>query len=173
MRNLACLKPQDILILMKLISRPSLPQKELATQLLLSQAEVSHGLTRLKNSSLLTQEGFAQKESALELFVHAVKYFYPAQYGPPALGIPTSYAHPSFRFVKYNPEDSLVWPSAIGSSRGTTLIPFYPTIPDACSQDESLYKIAALVEMLRAGKAREKKLAEEELRKVLAKAHEK
>ena len=73
MRNLVGLKPQDILLIMKLLSEPGLSQKDLAWKLQISQTEVSHGLKRLKGSRLLNVEGMVIKEAAIELLVHAVK----------------------------------------------------------------------------------------------------
>jgi hypothetical protein len=173
MRNLVGLKPQDILLMMKLISEPGLSQMDLARKLQLSQAEVSHGLKRLKGSHLLNIEGTIIKEAAIELLVHAVKYFYPAQLGAPSLGIPTAHANPDFKYVKNNKGESYVWPYAEGKAKGIALIPIYPSLPYACSGDKILYRIASLVEMIRAGRARERNIAEDELHKLLKSLNEK
>lgn len=173
MRNLVGLKPQDILLMMKLLSEPGLSQTELAKRLLLSQAEVSHGLKRLKGSRLLNIEGNVIKEAAIELLIHAVKYFYPAQLGAPSLGIPTAHANPEFKFVKYKDSESYVWPYAEGKSKGISLMPIYHSLPYACSEDKVLYKMASLVEMIRAGRARERKIAENELHKLIKGLNEK
>lgn len=173
MRNLIGLKPQDILVMMKLLSEPGLSQMDLARKLQLSQAEVSHGLKRLKGSHLLNTEGRVIKEAAIELLVHAVKYFYPAQLGAPSLGIPTAHANPDFKYVKNNVGESYVWPFAEGKAKGISLIPIYPSLPYACSEDKILYRMASLVEMIRAGRARERKIAENELHKLIKGLNEK
>jgi DNA-binding Lrp family transcriptional regulator len=173
MRNLIGLKPQDVLLMMKLLSEPNLSQMGLARKLQLSQAEVSHGLKRLKGSHLLNIEGKVIKEAALELLVHAVKYFYPAQIGAPSLGVPTAHANPAFKYVKNNEGESYVWPFAEGKVKGISLIPIYPSFPYACSEDKVLYKMASLVEMIRAGRARERKIAEDELHKLIKGLNEK
>ena len=173
MRNLVGLKPQDLLLMMKLLSEPGLSQMDLARKLQLSQAEVSHGLKRLKGSHLLNVEGKVIKEAALELLVHAVKYFYPAQLGAPSLGIPTAHANPDFKYVKNNEGESYVWPFAEGKVKGISLTPIYPSLPYACSEDKVLYRMASLVEMIRAGRARERKIAEDELHKLIKGLNEK
>ena len=173
MRKLNGLKPQDILVLMKLLSEPGLSQMDIARKLQLSQAEVSHGLKRLKGSHLLNIEGKAIREAAFELLVHAVKYFYPALIGAPSLGVPTAHANPDFKYVKKNDGESYVWPFAKGKVKGIALIPIYPSVPFACSEDKVLYRMASLVEMIRAGRARERKIAEDELYKLIKGLNEK
>lgn len=169
MRDLIRIKPQDILVMMKLIVRPSISQKELAEQLFISQAEISHGLKRLKASGLMSSEGMIIQEASLEFLVHALKYIVPAELGAPSAGIPTSFAHPDFKFVRYSPDEINVWPYAEGKKRGISLIPIYPTLPQACTLDENLYKLSSLVEMIRSGRARERQIGSDELKKFLGK----
>lgn len=173
MRSLQGIKPQDILALMKLISAPKLTQKQLADALYISQAEISHGLKRLKNAKLITSDGSANIEASIEFFIHALKYICPAEFGAPSAGIPTSYAHPDFKYVKFNPAEISVWPHPEGRKRGVALIPIYATLPQACMIDEKLYKIAALVEMIRSGRAREKQIGSTELKKYIEKLNAK
>jgi predicted XRE-type DNA-binding protein len=173
MRNLTGIKPQDVLIMMKLVSQPEMVQKELATQLQISQAEISHALQRLKNSHLLSSSGRVIKEACVEFLVHAVKYIFPVQMRSPAVGIPTSFAHPEFKFIKYGSDEVPIWPSAEGKVKGITLLPIYPTLPDACMEDKNLYKLSSLVEMIRAGRTRERNIAEKELAKFIGELYEK
>lgn len=173
MRKLVGLKPQDIVLMMKLLPGAHLPQKELAEQLQISQAEISHGLKRLKASQLINSSGKIIKESSLEFMVHAVKYMCPPQLGSPAIGIPTSFAHPEFKFVKYNANEIYVWPHPEGKTKGIALQPIYPTLPQACLEDKNLYKLASLVEMIRSGRARERKIGEEKIRELIEDLNEK
>lgn len=165
MRNLVGIKAQDILIMLKLLVSPEASQKDLSNELGISQAEVSHGLRRLKASQLLSHEGKVIKEACQEFLIHALKYIFPAEFGSPSLGIPTAFAHPDFKFVVHDPREIYVWPNANGQKRGVSLVPFYPSLPEACKKDEELYKLASLVEMIRAGRARERKLAADEIKK--------
>lgn len=173
MRNLTGIKPQDVIIMMKLVSQPEMVQKDLAQQLQISQAEISHALMRLKNSHLLNSSGRVIKEACVEFLVHAVKYIFPAQMSSPAVGIPTSFAHPEFKFIKYGSDEIPIWPSADGKVKGITLLPIYPTLPAACLEDKNLYKLSSFVEMIRAGRTRERNIAEKELAKFIGELHEK
>jgi hypothetical protein len=169
MRNFHSIKPQDILITLKLISAPKSSQKDLSLALQISQAEISHGLQRLKFSRLINLDSEINAEACLEFLIHGLKYVYPAVLGPQSAGIPTAHTKPGFNFVKHRSEDTYVWPHPSGKIKGASILPFYPTLPDACLQDNKLYMLAALVEMIRSGRAREQKIAAEELKKIMKK----
>lgn len=167
MRDPGSIKPQDALLLMKLcISTGEEPQSKLAAALGISPAEVSYGMKRLRATGLIGSHGVSG-ELALEFFVHALKFLCPAILGQPAVGVLTSFAHPDFKFVQYKQAEALVWPFAKGEARGTTLEPIYPSLPEAATRDPKLYKFAALVEMVRSGRARERSLGEAELKKMI------
>jgi len=53
----------------------------------------------------------------------------------------------------------LVWPHPEGQVRGESLEPLYPSAVDAALKDTKLYECLALVDALRVGRARERKLA--------------
>jgi hypothetical protein len=60
-----------------------------------------------------------------------------------------------------------VWPDPHGTVRGETLRPLYKSIPDAARRDEKLYQALSLIDAIRAGRARERALAEKHLREML------
>lgn len=163
MRNLHGIKPQDILLLLKLIITTDRQQKDLSNEISISQTEISHGFQRLKNSRLLTDDRKVNLEASIEFLVHGFKYVCPPEFGSFTAGIPTAYARPGFNFVKYSKDEIFVWPYPKGKERGIALIPFYQTLPQACLVDEDLYSLASLVEMIRIGRAREQKIASTEL----------
>ena len=167
MRNFHGIKPQDVLIMLKLLVAPKSSQKELSSSLFISQAEISHGLQRLKISRLLTVEGNVSLEACTEFLIHGLKYICPAELGTLALGMRTSYSHPELKHVRYAADDIYVWPDPEGELKGIALYPFYPTLPKASRMDEKLYLIASLVEMIRVGRAREQKLAAKDLQKMI------
>lgn len=167
MRNFHGIKSQDILLLMKLIVDPKLSQKELAQTLSISPAEISHGYKRLKLSALLSSEGQPIHEACEEFLVHGIKYTFPAELGTLASGIPTAHSKPGFKFVKQNPNETIVWPDAEGKVKGISLYPIHPGFPLACKHDEKLYFMSSLVEMIRSGRAREKNIAAEQLHSFL------
>jgi len=57
----------------------------------------------------------------------------------------------------------LVWPHPEGEVRGESIEPLYPSAVDAARRDSRLYECLALVDALRIGRAREKKLAIDQL----------
>jgi hypothetical protein len=61
-----------------------------------------------------------------------------------------------------------VWADDEGSVRGESIEPLYPSAPRAAREDPKLYELLALVDALRIGRARERKLAEALLRQRLA-----
>lgn len=58
-----------------------------------------------------------------------------------------------------NVSETLVWPHPDGDVRGESFEPLYPTAVDAARRDERLYECLALVDALRTGRARERRLA--------------
>jgi len=56
-----------------------------------------------------------------------------------------------------------VWPWRDGETRGIALEPLYRTAPAAALRDPMLYELLALVDAIRDGRARERKIAEKEL----------
>lgn len=60
-----------------------------------------------------------------------------------------------------------VWPSEESEVRGFSIEPLFPSVPKAVKADEVLYKQLALVDVLRAGKPEEKRVAIQELRRII------
>jgi hypothetical protein len=107
-----------------------------------------------------------------EYLLHGVRYAFPAKRGAIARGIPTSYAAPPLTEY-FRTQDDLppVWPDPRGSSKGYGLEPLFKPIAKAISQDSKLYELLALIDAIRDGRARERNLAEDKLRALLANAY--
>ncbi len=155
--------------MLKLVLAPNDSQKDLAASLFLSQAEISHGIKRLKQAQLINSEGFVIGSSCVEFVVHGLKYMCPAELGPLSTGIPTAFAHPDFKYVKYRDDSIYIWPSIQGKKKGMVLVPFYESVPKAALADPKLYVLLSLIEMIRAGRAREKEIAAKEIEKMILK----
>jgi hypothetical protein len=163
------IKPQDILILMKILSmdRRDWRQVDLAESLDISQSEVSQSLVRLKYADLLTDDTRnVMRSSLLEFLLHGIKYAFPQKPGAMVRGIPTAHSAPPLKNEILSNEN-YVWPTATGDVRGFRVDPLYPSIPKAVKNDLKLYAMLALVDAIRIGRAREKKLAEQELKKLI------
>lgn len=63
-----------------------------------------------------------------------------------------------------------IWPSVQGKKRGMVLVPFHESVPKAALADQKLYVMLALIEMIRAGRSREKEIAAKEIEKLVMKS---
>jgi DNA-binding Lrp family transcriptional regulator len=161
------LKPQDVAVVLQLCREPlpRPPYSRIAAALSLSASEVHAAVKRARKSSLLHGPELGERPnlSAIEEFLfHGLKYAFPAERGEPARGVPTSYAAAPLRQLLAPSEDPPpVWPHPSGSKRGVSFQPLYKQAPTAALRDSGLYELLALVDALRDGRARERKLAEE------------
>ena len=163
------LKPQDVLLLLKIVSdnAPSWSQKPVAEALGLSQSEVSEAVGRSKYAGLLAPNGKAvMKMALLEFLQYGLRYVFPIKPGAVVRGVPTSHsAKPLSDEIQSS--EAYVWPYGQGTVRGHSILPLYPSVPEAALKDEKLHELLALADALRVGRAREKELAVKELKKRL------
>ena|SRR5215469_8324448 len=163
------LKPQDMMVALKLCiyQRKRPPISVIAADLKMSPSEVHAAIKRLQQARLLHGPEMGEKPnlSAIEEFLlHGVKYAFPAEHGEVTRGLPTSFAAPPLN-NEIVPSDELppVWPWRDGETRGIALEPLYRTAPEAAVRDPVLYELLALVDAIRDGRARERKIAEKHL----------
>jgi hypothetical protein len=163
------LKPQDVLVALKLFKfdRKRPPFAQIAEELSMSVSEVHGAVKRAQAAHLLHGPELGERPNckALEEFLlHGLKYVFPAQHGAMTRGMPTSYAaEPLRRYIKAGDEPLPVWPNPDGPVRGTSFEPLYPSVPEAAKRDSYLYELLALVDAIRDGRVRERKMAEREL----------
>ena len=109
--------------------------------------------------------------AALEEFVlHGVRYAFAPKRTGVVRGLPTAYAAPvlASRISVADDDIAPVWADAHGERRGEGIEPLYPSAPVAAREDPRLYALLALVDALRIGRARERRIAEQLLRKEFA-----
>jgi hypothetical protein len=164
------LKPQDILVTLKLVLMPDPAYTVLAASLGMSASEVHASVRRASLCGLVSSSGRRPIHRALEEFlVHGAKYVLPAERGGMTRGMLTGYAAPPLRgMIIADGTPPPVWPDAEGDATGTAFEPIYRSVPFAARQDPALYELLVLVDALRGGRAREVKLAHQELSKRLA-----
>jgi hypothetical protein len=171
MAKLTHLKPQDILLALKLHLGRQKPRPrwvDVAQELGMSQAEISGCLKRLIYAGISSPEtDLPYPEPLKEFVLHGLKYAFPSHLGPISRGMPTSHAAPPLS-KKISSSELYVWPDAKGEIRGSSIEPIYPSAPYAASRDPKLHELLALIDALRIGQAREKKLAMQELEKRLS-----
>ena len=158
------LKPQDILILLKLVSLGSRDSSfaALADSLRMSPSEVHAGLRRAQRARLyaeVTRQPIVDNLS--EYLIHGVKYSFPADIGGKTRGMPTSYAAPPLNTQIEAGDEPLppVWPVADGAVAGVSFSPLYKSAPAAAALDSQLYELLCLVDGIRSGRVREQKIA--------------
>src|SRR5579872_4123584 len=156
------LKPQDIMVVLKLCSyeRKRPPMSLIAADLNMSPSEIHAAIKRLQQARLLHSPELQEKPnlSALEEFLlHGMKYAFPAEHGQVTRGVPTSYAaEPLKSEIPGGTDLPPIWPWSQGKTRGIALEPLYRTVPVAALRDPQLYEYLALVDAIRGGRARER-----------------
>ena len=142
------LKPQDILILLKicLLGDQKWFQHTLSEDLNISQSEISECLSRSKYSGLI--DASRKRVSVLNLldFIqYGIKYVFPQQLGPIVRGIATAHsASPLDKEIQS--DQNYVWPYARGDMRGQAIQPLYKSVPKAILKDKKLHEVLALVD---------------------------
>jgi hypothetical protein len=161
------MSPLDIVVLLKIITYKGEPwyQVLLANQLFISQSEVSKSLVRSKYARLLDEKGKQVfKMALLDFLQYGIRYVFPQQPGVMVRGIPTAHsAKPLSEIIQS--DENYVWPSGRGTMRGYSVVPLYNSVVNAVQLDSQLHEILALVDAIRIGRAREKEIAVEELKK--------
>jgi biotin operon repressor len=173
------LKPQDLLVLLKRAANAdkSWTYAAMGKALGLSASQVHRSVQRVTEAGLAISKGRGDwhvvPEALAEFAVHGVRYAFPAKVGAVRRGIPTSFgASPLSARISAAPGEAPVWPYAEGPARGPALSPLYRHVPEAALADPALYELLALLDALRAGRSRERTLAQKLLseRLVLSRA---
>jgi hypothetical protein len=161
------LKPQDIVILLKLVTIGDRQWSfsSLANDLGMSPSEVHSGIGRATAARLFdSQRKLPILKALLEFLLHGVKYAFPPDKGQLTRGLPTSYAAPPLNsLIVQSDEPPPVWPAPDGNVRGYEFSPLYRSVPKAVAHDNALYELLALVDAIRDGRARERELAVKEI----------
>lgn len=161
------LKPQDLLVVLKLAIRPerNYTFSELAKELYMSVSEVHAAVKRAEISRLIDRSNTeikAIQSSLKEFLVHGVQYCFPAIAGQLTRGMPTGVSGPVLiKHFMAGDGLPLVWPEPEGETRGSSIVPIYHSAPAASRLDHKFYELLTLVDALRAGSAREREIAKD------------
>lgn len=162
------LRPSDIPFALRLAAHSGERYEDLARLFDSSTSSAHRAVGRLEQAGLLIPgERRVNREALKEFLVHGVRYAFPAVRGPETRGVPTAWSAPPLEgLLPRGP--TVVWPSEQGQARGEALIPLSESVPGAAGRDPWLYEMLALVDALRAGQARDRRLAAELLSKKLS-----
>ena len=139
------LKAQDVLVLLKLAAHRdrAWSYPGLGIDLGMSSSEVHAAIKRAVEGGLFHMAKRAARQGLTR-------------------GMPTSHAAPPLKAQFRGSQDlPPVWPDPEGPVRGEALEPLYKSVPHAARVDAELYEWLALVDAVRAGRARERELAKE------------
>lgn len=160
------LKPQELLVLLKVSAHPErkFTFASLAQELSMSAAEVHASVKRATAAGLVSVRGKGDwlpiRPALQEFMVHGARYAFPAEVGPSKRGVPTAHgAEPLASLLHSDASDVPVWAHSQGNARGPSISPIYRTAPQAALADPDLYRLLAVLDALRIGRARERELA--------------
>ena len=165
MRSHNGMRPQDIVILLKIVSVGKVPWKyrDLSNSLKISISEISESIRRSEQAGLIVGKKVL-KNSLLEFVQYGLRYVFPQRPGAVAIGMPTAHSHPYFK-DKIISSNYYVWPTPSGIVRGASIEPLFKGVLDGAAEDEMFYLLMASVDIMRVGRVREKELAIEVLKK--------
>jgi hypothetical protein len=168
------LRPQEVLVTCKLlvVGRADWTFATLAESLGMSSSEVHSSVGRARSAGLLAPTFPKPRVVRNQLFSLAsssARDVFFAERGAVAAGLPTSTSATCLAGLFPRREIAQVWPcEAVRSpARGESVLPLYPSVPEACQRDARLYRLMALVDVVRVGEPAEQRVAVELLRRAI------
>lgn len=158
----------DVLVLVRLAAKfdESWTFRELASELAVDSAALHRSVGRLKQTKLLDADRKPIRTNLEEFLAHGLRYLVPAELGPLGRGIPTAWgAPPLANLVAVQDAEAPVWPDPNGDSRGPLLDPVAEGVPSLAKNDRGVGEWFALIDAVRIGRAREQRIAGEQLGK--------
>ena len=123
------LKPQDILVLLKLVTQgqQSWSYASLAGQLGMSASQLHAAVQRVLAARLAVRRGegiVPDIPNLLEFLVHGLRYVFIPELGKMTRGMPTRYAAPPLlNALSTEPGPVPVWPDPVGEVKGQSFTP--------------------------------------------------
>jgi hypothetical protein len=158
-------KSSDIYVLSGLLAHHGeWSYRSLADRLRVPHPVVQRALSRAQEVDLYSAERRAVHVPHFEEFgLHALRFVAPARLGALVPGVPAAWAaEPMAGAIRSSGEEPPpVWPSARGGVRGQAIEPLHPAAPEAVEDWPELGEILALLDSLRAGDPRVRRLAED------------
>jgi hypothetical protein len=153
-----------------LVEDPGWTYRSLADRLHVPHPVVQRALSRAQHAGLYSAERRKVHAANFEEFaVHALRFVVPTQLGPLVPGVLAAWAvEPMASAIRSSGEEAPpVWPVAQGSVRGQGLEPLQPAAPAAVQDWSELSQILALLDSLRAGDLRVRRVAEDLLARII------
>lgn len=164
-------KDSDVYVLSGLLAHDGVwSYRSLAERLRVPHPVVQRALERAKGADLYSVD---RREVHLphfeEFALHALRFVAPSRLGALTPGMPAAWAaEPMAGAIRSSgDEPPPVWPFALGRVRGQAIEPLHPAAPEAVENWPELGEALALLDSLRAGDARVRKVAGDLLSKML------
>jgi hypothetical protein len=170
------LAPQDVVLALWLsMNEETWRRPQAAMAMKQDDQELNASLLRLRVARMLvgtpgrgTSNLHLDRPRLVDLLIQESRTAFPAQKGDLSRGVPTGImATPLRASMTLGSEDLLVWPTQTGTEEGRSLQPLSPAVPELSIANGMLHVLFALVDVLRTGHARERKLASARLRSLL------
>ena len=166
------LRPHDVCVLLQLAITPGITFRELADRAGQSVGEAHNATKRLEVARLCSPGGRAVNRSAmLDFLIMGVPYTFPGELGAETRGVPTAHSGPAMR-DEFDSPHVVVWPSVDGETRGLSLAPLCSAAPKLPGSNPDLYRLLSVVDALRVGRARERRVASDILKREFSGAGE-
>ncbi len=146
---------------LRLLLVPEERYEPLAEALVTSTSAVHRSVARLQLSGLCKATSRTVVRAAFkEFLLHGARYAFPGVHGPERIGLATAWTHPEVAglFAGSDIPRNLVWSSDRGTTRGDSLVPLFPNVPAVALRDARMHELLAMVDVLRAGNARERRV---------------
>jgi hypothetical protein len=169
MRQHKGMRPQDIVILLQIViwGDREWQFQDLGRALHISGAEVSESLHRSVQAGLIDfNRKRVNRLNFFEFLQYGLSYVFPQSPGAMMKGTATGHSHPAMQ-QKIISEQVYVWPDIHGDQYGQAIEPLYPNQVKAVKENPELYEALAMLDVLRTGRQREKKIAFNHLCKLL------
>src|SRR3954468_6239430 len=106
------MRPQDILILLKMVSleNEEFYLKDLSLQLFISPSEVTESVNRSMLAGLIASDKkTVMRKALLEFLIHGLPYVFPQKPGALAPGMPTAHSAPPLN-KEFKSDERYIWP---------------------------------------------------------------
>lgn len=165
------LQPSDVYVLAGVLASDGSEwtYRQLAKDLGVPHPLVQRALQRAEQADLYSSASRSVHRPNLEEFlVHGLKFLAPARLGAVVAGVPAAWAAPPMaRLIRESSELPPVWPAAYGRVRGQALAPLHKSAVGAAERQPRLAELLAIIDSLRTGDVRVRKVASEQLGKRL------
>lgn len=162
------LRPSDLVVACQLAITPAAKFLQVANSTGLSAGECHNAVRRLRLARIILA---TERRPAIEILhqflIHGAPFAFPPVLGLKTIGTATAHSAPAFSAL-IESSDGFVWPDASGTARGQSLTPLFPGASSLPVRNNALYEMLSIVDALRVGTARVRKIAADLLRERLA-----